>query len=67
MIMVYVAIVMFVIATGNHVAFQVFSQNIQHRIKILYFRACLEKDAAWFDENNPNEMSSKIGSEVAAI
>ena len=47
--MIYIAAAMFIVATGNHIAFQVFSENIQHRIKIVYFKACLEKDASWFD------------------
>jgi len=67
MIMVYVAAGMFVVATVNQITFQLFAENIQHKIRIVYFKSCLEKDATWFDSNNPNEMASRIGSECKAI
>ena len=47
--------------------FQVFSENIAHRIKIEYFRAAISKDAAYYDEHNPNEMATKISKECEAI
>ena len=47
--------------------FQIFAENISLEIKKQYFRAALIKEAAWFDENNPNELSSKISSECSAI
>jgi len=30
-----------------------FADNIQFKIKIKYFEAVLEKDAEWFDINDP--------------
>jgi len=45
----------------------VFAENIQFKIKIKYFEAVLEKDATWFDHNNPTEMASKIAKEVVTI
>ena len=47
--------------------FSIFAENISHKVKINYFRACLAKDAAWFDENNPTEMAAKIAKETLAI
>jgi ABC-type multidrug transport system fused ATPase/permease subunit len=34
---------------------------------MVYFAKTLEMDAAFYDENNPNEMSAKIAKEVSAI
>ena len=34
---------------------------------MIYFRKCLEKDATFYDENNPNEMAAKIAKEISAI
>lgn len=48
-------------------SFQVFSENVSHRIQIEYFRAAIRKDATYYDKRNPNEMSSKISKEVEAI
>jgi hypothetical protein len=45
----------------------VFAENIAFKIRIEYFKSCLEKDAAFYDDNNPTEMSSKISKEVSAI
>ena len=36
-------------------------------MKIEYFKAALAKDAAYYDEQNPNEMASKINKEAAAV
>ena len=48
-------------------SFQVFSENVSHRIQIEYFRAAIRKDATYYDKRNPNEMASKISKEVEAI
>ena len=45
----------------------VFAENIGHKIRVAYFKSVLEKDAAWFDENNPSEMASKISKECQTI
>ena len=36
-------------------------------MKIAYFEAALQKDADFYDVQNPNEMASKIAKEVAAV
>ena len=38
-----------------------------HKIKVDYFRKCLLKDAEYYDNQNPNEMSIKISKETDAI
>ena len=43
------------------------ASRIAHRIRIEYFRKCLEKDAAFYDLNNPMEMAAKISKEVTVI
>lgn len=44
-----------------------FSESISYKIKIEYFTKCLEKDAAFYDVQNPAEMASKIQKETSAI
>ena len=45
----------------------IFAESISFKIKMAYFQSVLEKDASWFDENNPTEMSSKISKEIVTI
>jgi len=45
----------------------IFAENVQFKIKVKYFETVLEKDAEWFDQNNPTEMASKIAKEVVTI
>lgn len=44
-----------------------FAERIAFKVKNHYFEKCLEKDADWYDKNNPNEMASRISKECAAI
>jgi len=44
-----------------------FSERLAFHVRVNYFKACLEKDGAYFDEHNPNEMASKIAKECGAI
>jgi ABC-type multidrug transport system fused ATPase/permease subunit len=46
---------------------EAFADSISHKIRMNYFKAVLEKDATWFDANNPNEIASKISTEVDVI
>ena len=41
--------------------------KVSYRIKIEYFKKCLEKDAAFYDLNNPMEMAAKISKESSII
>jgi len=65
--MLYVAFGVFIVSSLQMALFAVFAENIAHRIKIMYFRRVLEKDATWFDSNNPSEMSSRIANECSVI
>lgn len=47
--------------------FAVFSESISFKTRVNYFQACLEKDADFYDRNNPTEMASKISKEISAI
>lgn len=44
-----------------------FSESISFKIKMDYFKKCLEKDAAFYDVQNPAEMASKISKECSCI
>ena len=47
--------------------FYTFANRLSYKIKIAYFKSCLEKDAAYYDENSPTEMPSKIAKETDMI
>lgn len=63
----YVGVGTFVFCYFQVGFFSIFAENISHKIKVNYFRACLAKDASWFDSNNPTEMAAKIAKETSAI
>lgn len=65
--MLYVAGYTFVTWVIMVFGLNVAASRIQHRLKIQYFKKCLEKDAAFYDLNNPMEMSSKISKETSVI
>ena len=45
----------------------IFAEKVAFRVKKDYFRACLDKDANFYDQNNPNEMSSRIAKEASGM
>ena len=47
--------------------YALFGERITFKTRIAYFSACLNKDSAYYDEQNPNEMASKIAKECATI
>jgi ATP-binding cassette subfamily B (MDR/TAP) protein 1 len=51
----------------NVTLWAIFAQRISHKVRLLYFTSCLEKDAKFYDINSPNEMSAKIAKECSAI
>lgn len=65
--MVYVACGVLVTASFYISSLSVFSESISRNMKIEYFSAALSKDAAFYDEQNPNEMASKINKECGAV
>jgi hypothetical protein len=44
--------------------FNQFAENVIFRVKLDYFRKCLEKDADYFDKHNPLELVAKITRET---
>ena len=42
---------------------QIFSEKVGYEFKYRYLYAVLKQEAAWFDENNSQELPSKISSE----
>jgi len=63
----YVALYTFITWIIMVFGLNVTASRIAHRIRIEYFRKCLEKDAAFYDLNNPMEMAAKISKEVTVI
>jgi ATP-binding cassette subfamily B (MDR/TAP) protein 1 len=63
----YIAVGAFVSSACYIGAMSVFSENVSYNMKIEYFRKALTMDAAFYDEQNPNEMASKINKEAGAI
>jgi len=57
----------FFIAWANFTLWQIFADRISYKIRLVYFRKCLEMDAKFYDQNNPNEMAAKIAKEITAI
>jgi ATP-binding cassette subfamily B (MDR/TAP) protein 1 len=56
------------VASGIYIASMAsFSAGVAHKLKIEYFTKALSKDAAFYDEQNPNEMVSKINKEAGAV
>ena len=45
----------------------VFEERHGFNLKVSFYRACLEKDGAYFDEHNPNEMAARISKEVGSV
>lgn len=65
--MAYVAIGVTAASAIYIAALAIFSESVEHRFKIEYFTKALEKDAAFYDVQNPNEMASKINKEAGAV
>lgn len=66
-IMLILASALFVVSWIQVSFFSVFAENISHKIRIQYYKKCLDLDASYYDEHNPNEMTSKIVKETDAI
>ena len=66
-IMIYVALLTFFTSSMYIVCLGIFSESVAHKLKIKYFNKALQKDAAFYDEQNPTEMASKINKEASAV
>jgi len=65
--MLLIATGVFFVSSTNIILFSIFSENISYRIRLMYFKSCLEKDASYYDDNNPAEMASRIVKECSSI
>ena len=66
-IMVFVGIFSMIFSGLQITLWSIFAQRIAEKTRIAYFRACLHKDAAYYDEHSPAELASKISKEVQVI
>jgi hypothetical protein len=44
-----------------------FAERVAFKVKMDYFMKCIEKDALYYDLNNPTEMAARIAKESSAI
>ena len=65
--MVIAGLVLWIAAGGQQATLSIFAESIAYKVKINYFRSCLEQDATFYDDQNPTEMASKISRETTAI
>lgn len=65
--MLYVGAGVYVLSWTQVSMLSIFAENITYKIKLNYYKACLNKDAAYYDEHNPTEMAAKISKETAGI
>ena len=66
-ILVYIGFYAWGIAFFMVSFYAMFGENITFKTRLAYFKSCIEKDSAFYDENNPTEMASKIAKECTAI
>jgi hypothetical protein len=55
----------FFVASGMIIFWAAFADGIAFKLRIEYFRKSLEKDAAFYDENIPTAMASRISKETS--
>lgn len=67
LLMFYLGFVMWAASWANVTLWAIFATRISYKTRMIYFAKCLDLDAAFYDEHNPNEFSSKIAKEVSAI
>lgn len=64
---IYIAFGVVILSTIQFLFFSRFSNSLSYKIRIAYFRASLRQDAAFYDEQSPTEMATKISKEIEAI
>ena len=65
--MLYVGVGTFLVVWLMISLLSIFAENIAYKTKISYFKAMLEKDAGFYDENSAMSVASRISKETAAI
>jgi len=66
-LLLYMGGVTWIFAWLQTSAWMIVATNVAYKTRIAYFAKCLERDAAFYDENIPSEMPSKIAKECSAI
>ena len=65
--MFIIGIIMFVASSITMTLMSIFAENIAFKTRIDYFKKCLEKDAAFYDETPPTVMASNISKHCSKI
>ena len=65
--MVFIGVFAFVMSSSMNVTCALFGENVAFKTRVRYFTTCIEKDAAFYDENVPTTMASRISKECTAI
>ena len=66
-LMLMLGVVVMFVAWFQITLWSLFAHRVAFKTKMAYFASTLRQDAAYYDQNNPNEMSAKIAKEVGAI
>ena len=65
--MVYFSLIVWGASTLQIWFMALYAERVAFKVKLHYFMKCIEKDAEYYDMNNPTEMASRISKETAAI
>lgn len=65
--MVYFSFFVWVTSWLQIALLALFAERVAFKVKLDYFLKCIEKDAEYYDMNNPTEMAARIAKETAAI
>lgn len=67
LIFTLIGILVLVFSYFNYAFLLMFSERVAKKTKIRYLEAILQQESAWFDTNNPSELSARLGKEVLTI
>lgn len=67
LILVYIAIVNFIVIYLYIVSWSVFSRRLEARIRDRYFQTLLRQDATFYDKRQAGELTSRLNSDIQAI
>ena len=65
--MLYLAFFVWVMSWFQISFSALYAERVAFKVRMEYFRRCIEKDADFYDTHNPTEMASRITKEVSAI
>ena len=64
---IYIAVIVLFISGLMQFFFYTFANRLSFKVKMAYFRSCLEKDAAYYDQFSPTEIPARIVKETEQI